>query len=1024
MTGSRESILQDTANLLIDARRTGQSLAELPPDNVPADLTEIWYVQGLVAAAFGPVGGYKIGAPSLEATPSFAPMPAAWIAPSGATLSGAQWRYRGIEAEIAFLVGKDLPPRATPYTRDEVSPPWPPAIPPSKCWSPPSLRRVRQLARPADLQTHGGFVYGPAFDDWQPSTFPLNRRALHRRRRPRGAHRLQHLRRPAAPACLSRQRRRRAHRRPQGRAMDHHRKLDGPRTRLPLTRGGCRAFPPLAACNSSSPREFNPRRKELLAARVARQKRLDAGERPDFLPETAHIRDADWTVAPLPADLLDRRVEITGPVDRKMIINALNSGAKVFMADFEDSTTPTWDNLLDGQLNLRDASAAPSPSPIPRPARAYALNDRKSRRALRPPARLAPGRAPRAGRRRADVRQRSSTSASTSSTTRRSCSRAAPARTSTCPRWSHLEARLWNDVFVRARSKLGVPQGSIKATVLIETILAAFEMDEILYELRDHSAGLNCGRWDYIFSFIKKFAGDPSLLLPDRAQVTMTTHFMRSYSKLAIKTCHRRNVRAMGGMSALIPIKSDPVANEKRDRQVRADKEREATDGHDGTWVAHPGLVPIALEVFDRSCRSPTRSKQLPDYTRTAADLLAVPTGTITEAGLRQNVAVGLGYVEAWLRGIGCVPLFNLMEDAATAEISRAQLWQWVHHEAPPWHVPTGAVKSKSRSSPSASSSSSPPKPSQRHPLPPDRPLHRRARPSTRRCRQRHRARPRRSRRPVHKSDIVKGYEYSKGQYVTIEPDELAHLRVPSKHTMEVTQFVDEADLDPEFFEKPYFVVPEDDSQTEAFLTVRKALIDTKKIALSRSPSPAASTSSPSHPPPHPSPPAPTASSPAAMMAYTMRYAAELRDPADYFRDVKKVAINADSLSARQGTHQAQGRQSSTPPKFVDGYEVAVKELVDAKLKHAPIPRDEAPRPAPAARSSTSWTPCANPSVIQSPRPKSLPQNRRARRQESASRKERTHPGQSPPPKSPKSHRTKPRAANPHTSTSPKRKTA
>jgi malate synthase len=248
---------------------------------------------------------------------------------------------------------------------------------------------------------------------------------------------------------------------------------------------------------------------------------------------------------------------------------------------------------------------------------------------------------------------------------------------------SHLEARLWNDVFVKSEQDLGLKPGSIKATVLIETILATFEMDEILWELRDHSAGLNCGRWDYIFSFIKKFSGDNTVLLPDRGQVTMTTHFMRSYSKLAIKTCHRRGVSAMGGMSAFIPIKSDPVANETALAQVRADKEREATDGHDGTWVAHPGLVPVALEVFDRVMPQPNQiGKQLEDYNPTADDLLQVPDGTITEAGVRQNVAVGLGYLEAWLRGIGCVPLFNLMEDAATAEISRAQLWQWVHHHA------------------------------------------------------------------------------------------------------------------------------------------------------------------------------------------------------------------------------------------------------------------------------------------------------------------------------------------------------
>jgi malate synthase len=248
---------------------------------------------------------------------------------------------------------------------------------------------------------------------------------------------------------------------------------------------------------------------------------------------------------------------------------------------------------------------------------------------------------------------------------------------------SHLEARLWNDIFVRAQEKTGLPQGTIKGTVLIETILASFEMDEILYELREHSAGLNCGRWDYIFSFIKKFSNDPHAVLPDRGQVTMTTHFMRSYSKLAIKTCHRRNVHAIGGMSAYIPIKSDPVANDKAIAQVQADKEREASDGHDGTWVAHPGLVPVALEIFNRLMPQPNQiTKQLPDYHATAADLLQVPEGQITDGGVKQNVAVGLGYVEAWLRGIGCVPLFNLMEDAATAEISRAQLWQWVHQNA------------------------------------------------------------------------------------------------------------------------------------------------------------------------------------------------------------------------------------------------------------------------------------------------------------------------------------------------------
>ena len=248
---------------------------------------------------------------------------------------------------------------------------------------------------------------------------------------------------------------------------------------------------------------------------------------------------------------------------------------------------------------------------------------------------------------------------------------------------AHLEARLWNDIFVYAQEKLGIPRGSIRATVLIETILATFEMDEILHELREHSAGLNCGRWDYIFSFIKKFSNDPKSVLPDRAQVTMTTHFLRSYSKLLIRTCHRRNIHAMGGMAAFIPIKSDPAANEKAIAQVRADKEREAGDGHDGTWVAHPGLVPVAMEIFDRLMPGPNQiEKKLADFQASAADLLQVPAGEITEAGLRQNIAVGLGYLEAWLRGIGCVPLFNLMEDAATAEISRAQLWQWIHQHA------------------------------------------------------------------------------------------------------------------------------------------------------------------------------------------------------------------------------------------------------------------------------------------------------------------------------------------------------
>jgi malate synthase len=421
-------------------------------------------------------------------------------------------------------------------------------------------------------------------------------------------------------------------------------------------------------------RAFNGRRKELLAARVTRQARLDAGERPDFLPGTRAIREADWTVAAIPADIQDRRVEITGPVDRKMIINALNSGAKVFMADFEDSTTPTWDNVLSGQANLYDAVRRTITFEDPSTKKSYKLIDKPAVLFVR-------ARGWHLEERHVLVDGEPMSGGLfdfglyTFHNAKELLARGSGPYFYLPKMESHLEARLWNDVFVQAESELGIPPGSIKGTVLIETILATFEMDEILYELRDHSAGLNCGRWDYIFSFIKKLAADQSMLLPDRGQITMATHFMRSYSKLCIKTCHKRQVHAMGGMSALIPIKSDPEANERALAGVRADKEREATDGHDGTWVAHPGLVPIALEVFNRVMPQPNQiSKQLPEYNPTAADLLQVPTGAITMAGL--------GYVEAWLRGIGCVPLFNLMEDAATAEISRAQLWQWVHHHA------------------------------------------------------------------------------------------------------------------------------------------------------------------------------------------------------------------------------------------------------------------------------------------------------------------------------------------------------
>lgn len=427
-------------------------------------------------------------------------------------------------------------------------------------------------------------------------------------------------------------------------------------------------------------RRFDRRREELLAARVERQKRLDAGERPDFLAETAQIRDSDWTVAPLPPDLLDRRVEITGPVDRKMIVNALNCGANVFMADFEDASAPTWSNMVEGQFNLASAVHREIDHTDPQTGRDYRLNDRTAVLFVRPRGWHLPERhmtvdgVPVSGslfdfglylfHNAAELLARG-----------------------TGPYFylpkieSHLEARLWNDVFVRAQEALGIPQKTIKATVLIETILAAFEMDEILWELRDHSAGLNCGRWDYIFSFIKKFREQPWAVMPDRAQVTMTSHFLRCYSQLLIRTCHRRGVHAMGGMAAQIPIRNDAAANEAAMDRVRADKKREATDGHDGTWVAHPGLVAIARAEFDAVMKGANQiARKRQDVHVTADDLLAMPEGTRTEAGLRQNVAVGIGYIEAWLRGIGCVPLFNLMEDAATAEISRAQVWQWIRH--------------------------------------------------------------------------------------------------------------------------------------------------------------------------------------------------------------------------------------------------------------------------------------------------------------------------------------------------------
>jgi malate synthase len=427
-------------------------------------------------------------------------------------------------------------------------------------------------------------------------------------------------------------------------------------------------------------RRFGARREELLALRGERQKRLDAGEKPDFLPDTKKIRDSDWTVAPLPKDILDRRVEITGPVDRKMIINALNCGANVFMADFEDASTPTWANMVEGQYNLADAVRGKIDYVDPQSGKAYKLNDKIATLFVRP-------RGWHLLEKHVTVDGKPMSGSLFDFGLYFFHNAKAALERGTGPYFylpkleSHLEARLWNDVFVHAQNVLGVPQKSIKATVLIETILATFEMDEIPWELKDHSAGLNCGRWDYIFSFIKKFREQEWAVLPDRAQVGMTAHFLRSYSQLVIKTCHRREVHAMGGMAAQIPIKNDPAANEEAMGRVRADKKREAGDGHDGTWVAHPGLVEIAKSEFDAVMKEANQiARKRQDVHVSAADLIKMPDGTKTEAGLRQNVAVGIGYVEAWLRGIGCVPLFNLMEDAATAEISRAQVWQWVRH--------------------------------------------------------------------------------------------------------------------------------------------------------------------------------------------------------------------------------------------------------------------------------------------------------------------------------------------------------
>jgi len=425
-------------------------------------------------------------------------------------------------------------------------------------------------------------------------------------------------------------------------------------------------------------RKFEGRRRELMALRARRQAEFNAGKLPDFLAETRNVREGDWTIGTVPADLQDRRVEITGPTDRKMVINALNSGANVFMADFEDSNAPTWSNMIEGQINLRHAIRRSITFRSPE-GKNYQLDDRIATLLVRPR-----GWHLLEQHLRVDGEPVSGAIFDFALYVFHNAKEALARDTGPyyyLPKLeSHLEARLWNDIFVMAQRELGLPQGTIKATVLIETVLAAFEMDEILYELRDHCVGLNIGRWDYIFSCIKKFRSNKNFCLADRSQVTMTAPFMRAYALLLVKTCHKRKAFAMGGMAAQIPIKGDAEANSAALAKVRADKEREATDGCDGTWVAHPGLVGIAKEVFDRHMPGANQvGRQRPDVKVTAQDLLDFkPEAPITEAGLRNNISVGIQYIGAWLAGNGCVPVYNLMEDAATAEISRSQIWQWM----------------------------------------------------------------------------------------------------------------------------------------------------------------------------------------------------------------------------------------------------------------------------------------------------------------------------------------------------------
>ena len=430
-------------------------------------------------------------------------------------------------------------------------------------------------------------------------------------------------------------------------------------------------------------RTFEPRRQELLKKRAERYRKLAAGDSFDFLPETAKVRSGDWRVAATPADLQKRHVEITGPVERKMMINALNSGADIFMADFEDALSPTWSNVVQGHLNLMDAVRRKLTFTSPE-GKTYKLNEKLATLLVRPRGWHLPEK-----HLEADGKPIAGAFADFGlyffHNARETLDRDTGPYFYLPKMESHLEARLWNDVFVLAQEKLGIPRGSVRGTVLVETLPAAFEMDEILYELRDHAGGLNAGRWDYIFSLIKKLRTRKDLILPDRQQITMTVPFMRAYTELLVTTCHRREAHAMGGMAPFIPTRKNPEVNEKALAQTRADKEREVADGFDGTWVAHPDLVPVAKEVFDRKLGKAHQKERKREEVRVEARELQdtrVPGGTITENGMRNNISVALQYLASWLSGNGAAAIFNLMEDAATAEISRAQLWQWVQNGA------------------------------------------------------------------------------------------------------------------------------------------------------------------------------------------------------------------------------------------------------------------------------------------------------------------------------------------------------